>query len=80
MTIDKDTYPWEKYIDKKLYKESPGWEGLAAFEQWFIEQLPEEIKDLYSEMDPLFQTSLYSIFCGLCIELGDKGNGKSTTR
>lgn len=43
-----------------------GWGELADFEHWLIKQLPEELQDVYENIDESLKTQLYVIFCNLC--------------
>ena len=54
--------PWLIQPDE-VYIEKGPWEELGDFERWFKEEMGEELADIYDELDAVFQTNLYALFC-----------------
>ena len=56
--------PWLVQTEAE-YLEKGGWEELADFEKWIFDKLEDDEQEIYDDLNPVFQTKLYSIFCDL---------------
>ena len=62
--------PWE--FDGKDYSQESPWEYYADWQSWFINILdgkcglaPDEMDELYNDLDPQLQTALFCLCCNL---------------